>query len=124
VFYTKPKLTEAQYRADVAACVEIAKTGYLADKAGTPTVYYPQRGYAGLAGAATAGFVEGVREGNRREDARSTAVACLVDKGYRTVQMSQGQIELYDRLSPEQRIKAEIIWSTGGDINSLQSNQP
>jgi hypothetical protein len=116
-YYAKSGVTPARYDADLAACLADAKKIYDAEVAKINAPYQP-----GLGGAAASGLFTGWQKGKLKREGIARAGQCLEKKGYRKVPYTAAQLETWNQLNHEQRLKAGGILASGGNIARLLSN--
>jgi hypothetical protein len=122
-YYAKPGLAESAYEEDVKLCRERGRQAmrdYGKQQqvvAGAAPVNYhdPKYGAApGIAANATNSMISGFERGRAKARASAEAhKACMVEKGYGAVQLTQAEGEAFASLSSDEQKKQFTRWATG-----------
>lgn len=122
-YYAKPGLTETAYRQDAKLCAErgsqarrdFGKQPHPVAGA-TPVNYHDKRWGAapGIAAQATNSFIAGYQRGRAKRRAYAEAhKACMQERGYKEVPLTQAEGEAFASLSREERNEQYVRWATG-----------
>jgi hypothetical protein len=122
-YYAKPGLSETAYRQDVKLCSERgrqAKRDYgkrPQTVAGAAPVNYHDKKWGaapGIAAQATNSFIAGFQRGRAKRRAYAKAhKACMHERGYKEVQLTQAEGEAFASLSRDERDAQFVRWATG-----------
>jgi hypothetical protein len=112
----KTGVSEAQYASDETSCAQLAIDGYKAAVAPAENAYQTPN----AAGALGHGIAVGIVEGVERRKASESLHACMRDKGYSELKVSDEQWQTYRKLDQAQQAKARAMMAGGKDISSLQ----
>jgi hypothetical protein len=122
-YYAKPGLTETAYQVDVKLCGERGRQAMRdygkqpQPVAGATPINYHDKKYGagpGIAANATYSFAAGYQRGQAKAQAYAQAhKACMLEKGYGEVPLTQAEGEAFASLSRDERNQQFVRWATG-----------